>query len=87
VPARDGRWFNVRIMPYRTQDNRIDGVVITFFDISNAKVLEETLRETLAVLQSRLAPQTGALDRTQQLENLLAQAQAILEQRLASVNS
>jgi two-component system CheB/CheR fusion protein len=22
VPARDGRWFNVRIMPYRTQDNR-----------------------------------------------------------------
>jgi two-component system CheB/CheR fusion protein len=29
VKARDGRWFSVRIMPYRATDNRIDGVVIT----------------------------------------------------------
>jgi two-component system CheB/CheR fusion protein len=28
--TRDGRRFSVRIMPYRTTDNRIDGVVITF---------------------------------------------------------
>ena len=34
------RWFTVRIMPYRTQANRIDGVVITFVDISTAKALE-----------------------------------------------
>lgn len=44
VSADDGRWFKVRIMPYRTQDNRIDGVVITFIDISAAKALEATLR-------------------------------------------
>jgi two-component system CheB/CheR fusion protein len=44
VGARDGRWFTVRIMPYRTQDNRIDGVVITFVDISAAKTLERALR-------------------------------------------
>ncbi|MFL6656614.1 MAG: chemotaxis protein CheB, partial [Massilia sp.] len=44
VSARDGRWFTVRIMPYRTQDNRIDGVVITFVDISAAKTLERALR-------------------------------------------
>src|SRR5690606_2376168 len=37
VPTRDGRWFAVRIMPYRTQDNRIDGVVITFVDITLAR--------------------------------------------------
>lgn len=30
VDARDGRRFVVRVMPYRTTDNRIDGVVITF---------------------------------------------------------
>jgi two-component system CheB/CheR fusion protein len=30
VATRDDRWFTVRIMPYRTQDNRIDGVVIHF---------------------------------------------------------
>ena len=42
---RDGRWFSVRIMPYRTLDNRIDGVVITFIDITAAKTLEATLRK------------------------------------------
>lgn len=44
VPATDGRWFNVKIMPYRTQENRIDGLVITFTDISIAKHLEMRLR-------------------------------------------
>ncbi|NTU93463.1 MAG: chemotaxis protein CheB [Chlorobiaceae bacterium] len=44
VPATDGRWFNVKIMPYRTQENRIDGLVITFTDISLAKRLEMRLR-------------------------------------------
>lgn len=32
VSTTDDHWFEVRIMPYRTQDNRIDGLVITFFD-------------------------------------------------------
>lgn len=46
VPARDGRWFAARIMPYRTVDNVIDGVVITLLDItSSAQLLEATLRE------------------------------------------
>jgi len=35
----------VRIMPYRTMDNIIDGVVITFVDISLAKNLELALNE------------------------------------------
>lgn len=37
VNSRDGSWFTVRIMPYRTLDNRIDGVVITFADITVAR--------------------------------------------------
>jgi len=45
VAASDGRWFLVRIMPYRTLENRIDGVVLTFVDISVAKRLEAKLRE------------------------------------------
>ncbi len=45
VAARDGRWFAVRIMPYRTLDNRIDGVVITFANITVAKTLEAQLRQ------------------------------------------
>jgi two-component system CheB/CheR fusion protein len=45
IEARDGRWFAVRILPYRTVENRIDGVVVTFNDITAAKTLEAELRE------------------------------------------
>ena len=44
VGTHDGRWFRVRIMPYRTQDNVIDGVVMTFTDITEIKRLEAELR-------------------------------------------
>jgi two-component system CheB/CheR fusion protein len=46
IPARDGRWFSVRIMPYRTFDDRIDGLVITFINISDHKDIETKLFET-----------------------------------------
>jgi len=45
VATHDGRWFNVRIMPYRTIDDHIDGVVITFTDITSAKKMEAELKE------------------------------------------
>jgi two-component system CheB/CheR fusion protein len=48
IATHDGRWFIARIMPYRTLSNMIDGVVITFTDITIAKTLEARLRETLA---------------------------------------
>ncbi len=44
ISTGDQRWFQVKIMPYRTMDNVIDGVVITFNDISAAKRLEAELR-------------------------------------------
>jgi two-component system CheB/CheR fusion protein len=44
VPTADGRWYRVRIMPYRTLDNVIDGVVITMSDITEMKLLENELR-------------------------------------------
>jgi two-component system CheB/CheR fusion protein len=47
VATHDGRWFKVRIMPYRTLENVIDGVVITFSDITAAKTLEAELRKAL----------------------------------------
>ena len=43
ITSSDGRWFNVRIMPYRTLDDRIDGLVITFTDITIGKRAEEAL--------------------------------------------
>ena len=55
VSTEDGGWFTVRIMPYRTVDNRIDGVVITFSDITAAKRLEAGLRERQAELETRVS--------------------------------
>ncbi|MBL8472837.1 MAG: EAL domain-containing protein [Rhodocyclaceae bacterium] len=37
VRGNDGNHFLLRILPYRTTDNRIDGVVITFSDITEIK--------------------------------------------------
>jgi two-component system CheB/CheR fusion protein len=45
IATSDGRWFTVRIMPYRTLANVIQGVVITFVDITVAKELESRLRK------------------------------------------
>ncbi len=39
-----GDWFGTRILPYRTLENMINGVVITFTDITVAKKLEAELR-------------------------------------------
>lgn len=43
IPTHDQRWFKVRIMPYRTIDDHINGLVITFIDISKAKKMEAEL--------------------------------------------
>lgn len=63
VAARDGRWFNVRIMPYRTLDDRIDGVVITFADITAAKTLETELRAKHASLEKHVTEQSAKMER------------------------
>jgi len=43
IPTRDGRWFMVRIMPYRTVNNVIDGLVLTFVNVTELKLLEARL--------------------------------------------
>ena len=40
ISTTDDRWFLIRIMPYCTQDNHINGLVITFIDITLSKKLE-----------------------------------------------
>ena len=37
LQTNDGLWYQMRILPYRTSTNVIDGVVITFSDINNVK--------------------------------------------------
>ena len=46
VRSRDGRWYDVRLRPYRTVEDKIDGVVITFVDVSERLQVEQALRES-----------------------------------------
>ena len=61
ISATDGRWYTVRIMPYRTLDDRIDGVVITFTNTTVSKALEVKLRDKHAVLEKHVATQATQL--------------------------
>ena len=53
VTTTDKCWYLVRIMPYRTMEDVIDGVVITFTNITAAKKLEAELREKIARLEAK----------------------------------
>lgn len=57
VATADGRWYLVRIMPYRTLEDVIAGLVITFTNITTAKSLEAELRAENAQLKSLLEKQ------------------------------
>ena len=45
IPTKDGLWLSTRIMPYRTFDNKIDGLVITFINTSDLKKAKDNLSE------------------------------------------
>ncbi len=42
VQDNQGHWYSVRMRPYKTLDNRIDGAVVTFIDIDNIKEMQMT---------------------------------------------
>ena len=44
VQSKAGRWYLLRMRPYRTLDDKIDGVVVTFVDVTNRKHREGELR-------------------------------------------
>jgi two-component system CheB/CheR fusion protein len=68
VQDNDGHWYLMRVRPYRTSDNRIDGAVVAFLDIDPVKrsleqasreryfaeMLVETVRESLILLDNKL---------------------------------
>jgi two-component system CheB/CheR fusion protein len=45
VQAKSGQWYLMRILPYRTLENAVEGAVITFVDISVLKQLRATLQD------------------------------------------
>ena len=51
VQTKAGHWYLMRIMPYRTTDNAIDGAVINFIDITTMKELEISIQKKEASAQ------------------------------------
>jgi two-component system CheB/CheR fusion protein len=62
-PAQ-GRWWRLRVQPYYTQAKQIDGVVLTFTDITTLKQAETVLQESNDVLERRIAERTQDLAAT-----------------------
>jgi two-component system CheB/CheR fusion protein len=52
VSSRDGRRYLMRVLPYRSVEDRIDGVVITFVDVTDLRDALEARRRTEAALQA-----------------------------------
>jgi len=73
LQTHEGHWYSMRIAPYRTINNVIDGVVITFVDVHDQKLAAEkiselknyaqdivdTVREPLLVLNQDLRVQSA----------------------------
>ncbi len=76
IRSRDGRWYDVRLRPYRTGDDKIDGVVITFVDISERHVAEA------AVLAGEGRQRLLLSELTHRVRNSLAVIQAIARHTL-----
>jgi two-component system, chemotaxis family, CheB/CheR fusion protein len=44
VRSRQGRWYDMRVRPYRTTDGKIDGVVVTFIDVTERHDIDNALK-------------------------------------------
>ena len=53
IEAQNGAWYSRRVLPYRTQDNGVEGVVITFADITGRRRAADAL--ATAMRQAELA--------------------------------
>ena len=51
VRSKEGVWFQLRIRPYRTLENVIEGAVITFVEITEIKCAQDAMRRLAVVVQ------------------------------------
>jgi two-component system CheB/CheR fusion protein len=51
VQTAEGEWYQMRILPYRTTDNRIDGAVLTFSGIEDQKKAQDSLKSSIKAME------------------------------------
>lgn len=75
IRSTDGRWFMMRVRLYRTLDDKIDGTVVTFVDVTDQRRAEEQWEERQRLLLAEL---------THRVKNTLTVVQSIVAQSLKS---
>jgi two-component system CheB/CheR fusion protein len=73
IKSIDGHWFLMRLRPYRTVEDKIDGLVITFVDVTERREVEKRWQERQQMLLNELS---------HRVKNTLSIAQAIVNQTL-----
>ncbi len=61
LQSQKGQWYKIQIRPYKTSDDKIDGAVVTFFDVTKLKAYSayreaifQTMRQPFLVLDAAL---------------------------------
>jgi two-component system CheB/CheR fusion protein len=73
IRSLDGRWFLMRMRPYRTLDDKIEGVVVTFVDVTERQEAEVKWENRQKLLLGELS---------HRVKNSLAVVQSIVTQSL-----
>ena len=76
--GKDGSWYLTRLKPYRTVEDKIDGVVVTFVDIGERRRAEDALRES----ESRMRIMVGELQH--RTRNLIGVVMALVDRTVVS---
>jgi PAS domain S-box-containing protein len=86
VETNDGRWFLARIFPYQTVKQEVDGVVLTFVDVTPLKLAEAQLKLLNQELEQRVEERTRELNLAKnEAERRAAELQAVMDQVPAAV--
>jgi two-component system CheB/CheR fusion protein len=81
----EGNWYLMRLLPYRTIDDRIDGVVLTFIDLTERKKGEEERERLIGELAGERAQlQTLTETQEQHIAERTSEARAIASALLAA---
>src|SRR5262249_34367411 len=86
VQTRDGNWYLMRILPYRTIENVIEGAVLTFVDIGGQNGAEDQSRKLSAELERRVDERVAEVERiNQDLQREIQQRQQAESRRATDI--
>jgi two-component system CheB/CheR fusion protein len=77
----DDNWYQMRVLPYRTVNNRIEGVVFTFVDVTDLKTAQRRVQEAKEELEDRVSERTAdLLEKTEALQQTADQFRELFRQ-------